>query len=41
MKTKSIRIPDEMLVGIHLVEAKEHIEESTAIRKLLRIGFET
>lgn len=41
MKTKSIRIPDEVLLAIHLVEKKEHIEESTAIRKLLKIGFET
>ena len=40
MKTKSIRIPDEMLLGIELVEKQEKIEESTAIRKLIRIGFE-
>jgi hypothetical protein len=40
MHTKSIRVPEEMLAGIKLVEDHEHIEESTAIRKLIRIGLE-
>jgi predicted HTH domain antitoxin len=41
MKTKSIRIPKEMVEAIGLVEREEKIEESTAMRKLIRMGFET
>ena len=41
MHAKSIRIPDEMLSAIALVESREHIEESAAIRKLIRTGLET
>ncbi|MBM4055549.1 MAG: hypothetical protein FJ264_12975 [Planctomycetes bacterium] len=41
MKTKSIRIPKDMMDAIALVEREERIEESTAMRKLIRIGFET
>jgi len=41
MKTKTIRLPDEMMKAIGLVEKEEKIEESTAMRKLMRIGFET
>jgi len=41
MRTKSIRISEEMLAGIELVERREKIEEATAIRKLIRVGFET
>ena len=41
MKTKSIRIPKDMMDAIELVEKEERIEESTAMRKLIRIGFET
>ena len=41
MKTKSIRIPKDMLTAIEIVEKEEKIEESTAMRKLIRIGFET
>lgn len=40
MKTKSLRIPKEMMSAIKLVEKEEKIEESTAMRKLIRIGFE-
>ncbi len=40
MHTKSIRVPEEMLAGIKLVEDHEHIEEATAIRKLIRTGLE-
>jgi hypothetical protein len=40
MRTKSIRVPEEMMAGIKLVEDHEHIEESTAIRKLIRTGLE-
>jgi len=41
MQAKSIRIPDDMLTAIELVERREHVEESTAIRKLIRTGLET
>ena len=41
MKKKSIRIPEEMAKAIGLVEKEEKIEESTAMRKLIRMGFET
>ncbi|MDR4507592.1 MAG: UPF0175 family protein [Candidatus Brocadiaceae bacterium] len=41
MKTKSIRVPKDMIDAIELVEKEEKIEESTAMRKLIRIGFET
>ncbi len=40
MKTKSLRIPEDIMHAIELVEKEEKIEESTAIRKLIRIGFE-
>lgn len=40
MKTKSIRIPKEMAEAIGLVEREERIEESTAMRKLIQMGFE-
>lgn len=41
MKTKSIRMPDKLLNAVALVEKEEKIEETTAIRKLMTIGFET
>jgi len=41
MKTKTIRIPKDMITAIKLVEKEEKIEESTAMRKLIKIGFET
>jgi predicted HTH domain antitoxin len=41
MKTKSLRITEDMMSAIELVEKEEKIEESTAMRKLMRIGFET
>ena len=41
MKTKSIRIPNDMMTAIELVEKEERIDESTAMRKLIRIGFES
>ena len=40
-QTKSIRIPKDMMAAIEIVEKEEKIEESTAMRKLIRIGFET
>lgn len=41
MKTKSIRMPEELMSAIEMVEREEKVEEATAIRKLLRIGYET
>jgi predicted HTH domain antitoxin len=41
MKTKTIRIPKDIEDAISLIEKEEKIEESTAMRKLIRIGFET
>lgn len=41
MKTKSIRMPDELMSAIEMVEKEEKVEEATAIRKLLMIGYET
>lgn len=41
MRTKSIRMPEELMSAIEMVEKEEKIEEATAIRKLLRIGYET
>lgn len=40
MKTKTIRIPKEIMTAIEVVEKEEKIEEATAMRKLLKIGFE-
>jgi len=39
MKTKTIRLPEEILKGIAYTAKREDIEESTAIRKLLREGL--
>jgi hypothetical protein len=41
MKTKSIRITEDMISAVELVRKQEKIEEATAMRKLMRIGFET
>lgn len=41
MITKSIRMPDDLLNAITIVEKEEKIEETTAIRKLIKIGYET
>ena len=37
MKARSLRLPDELLRSIEIVERKEH----SAIRKLIRMGLET
>ena len=39
MKTLSIRIPDDMMSALQLVGKEEKIEPSTAMRKLIRIGY--
>ena len=41
MKTKTIRVPEDLMSALEIVRDEEKIEESTAMRKLLRIGFET
>lgn len=41
MKTKSIRIPDDIQRALTTVEKEEKVEEATAIRKLIKIGYET
>ncbi len=41
MKIKSIRMPDDLLDAIALVEKEEKIEETTAVRKLIKIGYES
>lgn len=41
MKIKSIRMPDEITDAIEMVEKEEKVEEATAIRKLIKIGYET
>jgi len=41
MITKSIRMPEDLLDAITIVEKEEKIEETTAIRKLIKIGYET
>jgi uncharacterized DUF497 family protein len=41
MKTPSIRIPDDMMSALQLVGKEEKIEPSTAMRKLVRIGYES
>lgn len=41
MKTKSIRMPEELMSAIEMVEKEEKVEEAAAIRKLIRIGYET
>jgi len=41
MKTRSLRLPDDLLAAITAVEEKEHLDEAPAIRKLLRLGLES
>ncbi len=41
MKTKTIRLPDEIIKAIEVVEKEEKIEEAPAIRKMIKTGFET
>jgi hypothetical protein len=41
MKTLSIRIPDDLMSALQVVGKEEKIEPSTAMRKLIRIGYES
>ena len=40
MKTRSLRLPDDLLEAITVVEEREHLDAAPAIRKLLRLGLE-
>jgi len=40
MKTRSLRLPEDLLAAITVVEKREHLDEAPAIRKLLRMGLE-
>jgi hypothetical protein len=41
MTTKTLRLPDVLAAAVHEVGSREDIEDSTAMRKLLRMGYET
>jgi len=41
MKVKSIRIPEDINAAVDLVSRIEHLENTQAIRKLMRIGFKS
>jgi hypothetical protein len=41
MKTLSIRIPEDIMSALQVVGKEEKIEPSTAMRKLVRIGYES
>jgi hypothetical protein len=40
MTTKTLRLPDNLVAAVHDVGVTEHVEESTALRKLLHLGYE-
>lgn len=40
MTTKTLRLSDSLLNAVHELGNTEHIEESTAMRKLMRMGYE-
>ena len=40
MTTKTLRLPNDLLSAVQIVGHAEQIEESTAMRKLIRMGFE-
>ena len=40
MTTKTLRLPDALTAAVRDVGRSEHVEESTAMRKLLRMGYE-
>lgn len=39
MTTKTLRLSDSLLGAVHELGSAEHIEEATAMRKLLRMGY--
>ena len=40
MKTKTLRLPDNLAEAVREVGATEHVEESTAMRKLMHMGYD-
>jgi phosphoribosyl-dephospho-CoA transferase len=40
MKTKTVRVGDDLIAAVHEVGSAERIEESQAMRKLMRMGYE-
>ncbi len=40
MTTKTLRLSDNLLNAVHELGSAEHIEEATAMRKLLRMGYD-
>jgi hypothetical protein len=40
MKTKTLRVSDELIDALRDVGRAEHLEEAQAMRKLLRMGYE-
>jgi hypothetical protein len=40
MKTKTLRLPDELVGAVREVGSAERVEESAAMRKLLSLGYE-
>ena len=40
MITKSLRLSDSLVQAVREIGSIEHIEESAAMRKLLRMGYE-
>ena len=41
MQTKSLRLPEDLLASVRIVEEREHLEQAPAIRKLIRMGLQT
>jgi hypothetical protein len=40
MTTKTLRLPDDLVAAVRDVKATEHVEEATAMRKLLHMGYD-
>lgn len=40
MKTKALRLPDDLMVAVKYAEKKEKLDEPTLLRKFLRMGTE-
>jgi len=40
MTTRTLRLPNDLVAAVRTVGQAEQIEESTATRKLIRMGFE-
>jgi hypothetical protein len=40
MTTKTLRLPDSLVEAVREIGTAEHVEESTAMRKLLKMGYD-